>query len=476
MDKQDDRSMETNLGLKKNSSRNDYEQLKASNFSAKFIRIGTWQRRSVYEGDVVAKIYYAKRKLVWEILERPLKNKIEIKWSDINAIRAIMCDNEVGTLEIELSQPPLFYFETDPKPRLHALWEQSFDFTSGQASFCRRHYVEFAPRVLDKHYERLLQNDERLFALSHRLFPSQESTFFESELSFNTYGNISGFLPQMQYEYPCPTDSTSASTNYQFEGQGRYNIQVASPINSNQVFSYPCLDYVGDPNTQVLTDIENHLLGDSQVVCSDVTRHLASVESMCSLLDLLEANPNNLNPLELNPNGQVTQNGTENSISCGFSPQPMNSSLLANVEPMCSLLDLVDRNPNDQVMQNGNENSISYGFSPQPLNSIARDSNNGVLNPNNQVMQNGTENSISYCFSPQPMNSSLDVESMCSSLLDLLDANPNNELNPLDVSPNNQVMKNGTGNSLSYGFCPQPMNSTNGDFSTWNSDPNYIEK
>ncbi|KAL2490410.1 homeobox protein 4-like [Abeliophyllum distichum] len=186
---------------------------------------------------------------------------------------------------------------------------------------------------------------------------------------------------------------------------------------------------------------------------------------MCSLLDLLDANPNNgINPLDMNPNDQVMQNGTENSISYGFSPQPMNSCLLANVGPMNSLLHLQDVNPIDEVMQNGNEHSMSHGFSPQPMNSIARDSNNGVVNPNNQVMQNGTENSISCCFSPQLMNLSPDVESMCSSLLDLLDGNPNNELNPLDVSPNNQVMQNGTENSISYGFSPQPMNWIGQDF------------
>lgn len=63
----------------------------------------------MYEGDVIAKIYYAKKKIVWEILQRPLKKKIEIQWSDISAIRANMPDNEVATLEIEVKSFCLYF-------------------------------------------------------------------------------------------------------------------------------------------------------------------------------------------------------------------------------------------------------------------------------------------------------------------------------------------------------------------------------
>lgn len=37
---------------------------------------------SRYEGDLVAKCYFAKHKLVWEVLDGGLKSKIEIQWSD----------------------------------------------------------------------------------------------------------------------------------------------------------------------------------------------------------------------------------------------------------------------------------------------------------------------------------------------------------------------------------------------------------
>lgn len=55
---------------------------------------------SKYEGDLVAKCYFAKHKLVWEVLEGGLKSKIEIQWSDITALKADCPDDRPGTLTI----------------------------------------------------------------------------------------------------------------------------------------------------------------------------------------------------------------------------------------------------------------------------------------------------------------------------------------------------------------------------------------
>lgn len=40
---------------------------------------------------------------MWEVLEGTLKRKIEIQWADIEAIRAVIRDDEPGILEIEVS-------------------------------------------------------------------------------------------------------------------------------------------------------------------------------------------------------------------------------------------------------------------------------------------------------------------------------------------------------------------------------------
>lgn len=58
------------------------------------------QYKSRHEGDLVAKCYFAKHKLVWEILDGGLKNKIEIQWSDIIGLKAAYPDDEPGTLDV----------------------------------------------------------------------------------------------------------------------------------------------------------------------------------------------------------------------------------------------------------------------------------------------------------------------------------------------------------------------------------------
>lgn len=59
-----------------------------------------WQYKSRYEGDLVAKCYFAKHKLVWEVLEGGLKSKIEIQWSDIMALKANCPDDGLSSLTV----------------------------------------------------------------------------------------------------------------------------------------------------------------------------------------------------------------------------------------------------------------------------------------------------------------------------------------------------------------------------------------
>ncbi|CAI5534808.1 unnamed protein product [Closterium sp. Naga37s-1] len=125
------------------------------------------QRRSKYEGDLVAKCYFAKRKLVWEVLEGGLKSKVEVQWGDIALLRASTAKGQPGVLEIEVSRPPQFFKEMNPQPRRHTLWQSTPDFTAGQANSFRRHVVEFAEGVLNKHLHKLLASDPRLRDLAH---------------------------------------------------------------------------------------------------------------------------------------------------------------------------------------------------------------------------------------------------------------------------------------------------------------------
>lgn len=48
----------------------------------------------------MAKCYFAKHKLVWEVLEGGLKSKIEIQWSDIMALKANCPETGPSTLNV----------------------------------------------------------------------------------------------------------------------------------------------------------------------------------------------------------------------------------------------------------------------------------------------------------------------------------------------------------------------------------------
>lgn len=56
----------------------------------------------------MAKCYFAKHKLVWEVLEGGLKSKIEIQWSDIMALKANCPDNGSGTLTVVVIPSALY--------------------------------------------------------------------------------------------------------------------------------------------------------------------------------------------------------------------------------------------------------------------------------------------------------------------------------------------------------------------------------
>ncbi|CAK9168891.1 unnamed protein product [Ilex paraguariensis] len=159
------------------------DKLKASNFPASHLRIGSWEYVSRYEGDLVAKCYFAKHKLVWEVLDGGLKSKIEIQWSDIMAVKAQCPDNGPGTLTLVLARQPLFFRETNPQPRKHTLWQATTDFTDGQASINRQHFLQCSQGLLNKHYEKLIQCDVRLNFLSRQPEIVLDSPYFEPRAS-----------------------------------------------------------------------------------------------------------------------------------------------------------------------------------------------------------------------------------------------------------------------------------------------------
>ncbi|XP_064997542.1 uncharacterized protein LOC103977342 isoform X2 [Musa acuminata AAA Group] len=102
-------SCSTSFGCSESGSRHGLNPLASwcssnktepTKFSASLLRIGNWEFVSRNEIDLVAKCYFAKHKLIWEVLGYRLKSKIEFHWSGIIVIKAKCCKGGHGTLDI----------------------------------------------------------------------------------------------------------------------------------------------------------------------------------------------------------------------------------------------------------------------------------------------------------------------------------------------------------------------------------------
>lgn len=152
---------------------------KAAHLEAKELIIGHWHRKAnpYVPKDLVVKIYFAQRKLIWEIMHDHLKNKVEIKWQEIVALRTYLMEDDSEVLQVEVSKLPKFSRETNLNPRSHIKWEENRnDFTGGEAMKSRFYTMICAPRVLFSNVYKLLQSDSRLDKLSKGYFPSRNTT------------------------------------------------------------------------------------------------------------------------------------------------------------------------------------------------------------------------------------------------------------------------------------------------------------
>ncbi|KAI0511198.1 hypothetical protein KFK09_011823 [Dendrobium nobile] len=274
--------------LKSTAVSGGLDKMKASNFPASILRIGNWEYVSRYEGDLVAKCYYAKHKLVWEVLDGGLKNKIEIQWSDITALKANCPENAPATLDIVCHQG-----------------------------------------LLNRHFEKLLQCDPRLKTLNQQPEIVLESSCFEASgledqdeskcLEFenvkDNQGSSTGFhdpkLPRAKTEYRDKVDAVLDLSVRQvhFHDSGAsvkeppvQLEQLKAPklrasmskedlvshleqciseqmASGNPLFSTGCL-----PNKEKLEELADHLLTDSQTSVSDEKSLISKVNSFYSLL------------------------------------------------------------------------------------------------------------------------------------------------------------------------------------------------
>ncbi|XP_057767763.1 uncharacterized protein LOC130988032 isoform X2 [Salvia miltiorrhiza] len=364
------------------------DKLKASNFPGSVLRIGTWEYKSRYEGDLVAKCYFAKHKLVWEVLDGGLKNKIEIQWSDIMALKANYNDDAPGSLDVVLARQPLFFRETNPQPRKHTLWQATSDFTGGQASICRQHFLECPQGLLGKHFEKLIQCDPRLNFLSQQGETKLESPYFEpripvfddqsennNEFDLNREGSPSFFSLQ---DTASPSGPQSSSSKNDVDVLGRhsesYPRETPSPSSAM--------------GTLTVEDIKNSRIDQLKEFSNWDQIKAPGLNSSMSMSDLVSHLENRI--LEQGTSDNPTLSSEEwESLQildgikrCLFSetqhlPASDEKSLMSRVDSLCCLLQKDapagsssvqlkrDNNLNLSLMQKGDESSSDGSLSTE---------------------------------------------------------------------------------------------------------------
>ncbi|KAF9614332.1 hypothetical protein IFM89_018085 [Coptis chinensis] len=339
------------------------DKLKASNFPASLLKIGTWECVSRYEGDLVAKCYYAKHKLVWEVLDGGLKSKMEIQWSDITALKADFPSDGPGSLDLVLARQPLFFRETNPQPRKHTLWQATSDFTGGQASVNRRHFLQCPPGLLNKNFEKLIQCDPRLNWLSRQPEIVLESPYFEPKGSIfeDPDNNKSSDLDQLTGDFvstlsgfrdgssPSAVQSSSTMSDLR-DSAGRAPDNLSRDTPSPSSVMDPCaIEDNGSGETEH-SKMPNHLNQlkvpglHSSMSMSDLVNHIGNCisEQMTSGNPLFSDGLQNENMLD-----DIAQYLLSDSQHASTSDE---KSLMSRVNSLCCLLQKDSTTPqNSQV-------------------------------------------------------------------------------------------------------------------------------
>ncbi|KAJ3698398.1 hypothetical protein LUZ61_002103 [Rhynchospora tenuis] len=339
------------------------DKLKASNFPASLLRIGNWERVSRYEGDLVGKVYFAKQKLVWEVLDGGLKSKIEIPWSDIAAIKASFPEDGPETLEIVLSRQPLFSRETNPTPRKHTLWQPTSDFTGGQATTHRRHYLECPQGLMIRHFEKLVRCDPRLYSLSQQPSISLDNPFFEHKPSVFEEGDVfySTTFQNLKDGYqfsepatvvPCPLNSSAIGIHTELR-DFEEGVQNVNPGSSSGAECHPT-DYSSSCDSQFSYNIQalsNHFkvpglrpsMSRSEIV-NHIGHHICRQLNSSSQNQLIKSNGDVLIKSQFEELAQYLLADSQNPIAATDEKY-----LMSRVNSLCSLIQKDERETREAV-------------------------------------------------------------------------------------------------------------------------------
>ncbi|XP_047308447.1 uncharacterized protein LOC124911947 [Impatiens glandulifera] len=242
--------------------------VKASNFPAFLLRIGNWEYVSRLESDLVVKYYFSKRKLVWEILDGGFKSKIEISWSDILSLNVHCPETGPGSLSLVIARKPLFYKETNLEPKRHTIWKLTEDFTHGQASSHRQHFLQCSQGVINKHVEFFNFLREKSNVIT-------DSLLFESPEGSSSSGSSSLSL----------SSSSSLKIDGQHEKEDEF-VNEVSDLGMNQDEGMISEAEKKDEFKTILNNFTEILMNDTPTLTDHVDEKtlMSRINSFCSLL------------------------------------------------------------------------------------------------------------------------------------------------------------------------------------------------
>eukprot|EP00026_Physarum_polycephalum_P007767 Phypoly_transcript_07833.p1 GENE.Phypoly_transcript_07833~~Phypoly_transcript_07833.p1 ORF type:complete len:430 (+),score=69.82 Phypoly_transcript_07833:3-1292(+) len=107
--------------------------------------------------NIEVRFLYGRRRVKYEINQPGARLMIDYDFAAISGL-AFKLDTKI--MVVELSEPPTFSAKEEGK------WVKVLDFTQGNASYFRRHYIEFHVSNFSQHVEQLLEFDPRLKQLA----------------------------------------------------------------------------------------------------------------------------------------------------------------------------------------------------------------------------------------------------------------------------------------------------------------------
>jgi len=124
------------------------------------MKIGAWQKNSVFCGDIMAKFSYEERKFIWEIYNLNQSfSKVEIPFDEVIHLKYVVLPDGFATLLMEAANIPMFFVGNIMIHKPPA-WKPSSDFTKGGPS-STQHVLYFLNESLALSFQHLLKVEPR---------------------------------------------------------------------------------------------------------------------------------------------------------------------------------------------------------------------------------------------------------------------------------------------------------------------------